>query len=198
MNIEVKKLTPELAADYLDFFDNRAFTDDSPYRCYCQVYQMSKEQYQTVYDKITAEGLNPGYASREVVERQIADGVLRGYLAYVDGKSIGWCNANDRANYPAEPVYEDTPFYAPKEKREKAVVCFEIAPGYRGKGIATTLLQQVISDAKAEGYIAVVGFPIVRTERYEWDCRGPVRLYEKVGFSKVSEKDGAIVMRKEL
>jgi GNAT superfamily N-acetyltransferase len=197
MNITIKLLTPELSDDYFDFFENRAFTDDSPYRCYCQVFQMTKEQYQRAYDN--AVGQDPGRASREVAERQIADGVLRGYLAYVDGKSIGWCNANDRANYPAEPIY-DVPFYAPVENHEKAVICFEIAPEYRGKGVATALLNQVIADAKAEGYLSVVSFPVVRSERYEWDNAGPIRLYEKVGFVKAAEaeQDERVVMRKEL
>ena len=107
MTITIKPLTPELTDDYFDFFEKRAFTDDSPYRCYCQVYQMSKVQYQAAYDN--AKGKDPGPASREVAEKQIVDGVLQGYLAYVDGISIGWCNANDRANYPSEPVY-DVPF----------------------------------------------------------------------------------------
>ena len=195
MNLSIKPLTPELVADYFDFFENRAFTDDSPYRCYCQVYQMSKTQYQAIYDDVAK---NPGPASRAEAERQIANGILRGYLAFVDGLSIGWCNANDRANYPAEPVYDDTPFHAPAENREKAVVCFEIAPEYRGKGVATALLQRVINDAKVEGYNAVMGFPIMRDERYEWDCAGPIRLFEKAGSFKVSEKDGRMVMRKEL
>ena len=36
MNITIKRLTPELNKDYLDFFDNRAFTDDNPNGpCYC-------------------------------------------------------------------------------------------------------------------------------------------------------------------
>ena len=195
MNIEIRKLTPELNADYFDFFDNRAFTDDSPYRCYCQIFQMSKEQYQAALDN--AEGSDPGRAAREVAERQIADGVLRGYLAYVEGQSIGWCNANDRANYPAEQRY-DVPFYAPAEKREKAVVCFEIAPEYRGKGVATALLQQVINDAKANGYNAVVGFPVIRDERYEWDNPGPIRLYEKAGFIEAAKQGERVVMRREL
>ena len=78
------------------------------------------------------------------------------------------------------------------------MVCFEIAPEYRGKGIATALLQKAVADAKAEGFIAVEGFPVIRKERYEWDCTGPVRLYEKVGFSKVLEKGGKAVMRIEL
>jgi GNAT superfamily N-acetyltransferase len=197
MNIIIKPLTPELSDDYFDFFENRAFTDDSPYRCYCQVFQMTKQQYQAAYNDPETQK-NPGPASRKVAEQQIADGVLRGYLAYMDGKSIGWCNANDRANYPAEPYYDDVPFHAPVELKEKAVVCFEIAPDYRGKGVATALLNQVIADAKAEGYVAVVGFPVMRDERYEWDNQGPDRLYEKAGFSKVSEQDGRAVMRKEL
>jgi len=195
MNITIKLLTPELSADYFDFFENRAFTDDSPYRCYCQMYQMTKEQAKAAFD--SAEERDPGRISREVAEQQIADGVLRGYLAYVDGKSIGWCNASDRANYPAEPMC-DVPFYAPVENREKAVVCFEIAPGYRGKGVATALLNRVIADAKIEGYLAVVSFPVVRDERYEWDCQGPIRLYQKVGFVKMAEQDNVVVMRKDL
>ncbi len=158
---------------------------------------MTKEQAKTAYENMITKGMDPGRASREEAERQIADGVLRGYLAYADGKSIGWCNANDRANYPAEQM-NDEPFHAPAEKREKAVVCFEIAPEYRGKGISTALLYRVINDAKAEGYLAVVSFPDLRSERYEWDCRGPVRLYEKAGFVKAEKQGGRVIMRKEL
>ena len=195
MNIKIKPLVPELAADYFDFFENRAFTDNSPYRCYCQVFQMSKAEYKIAYDNMDL--CDVGRASREVAEQQIETGVLRGYLAYVDGMSIGWCNANDRANYPVEPQH-DVPFYAPVENQEKAVVCFEIAPEYREQGVATALLRHVIADAKNEGYIAIVGFPVIRDERYEWDCRGPIRLYEKIGFVKVAEQDECVVMRKEL
>ncbi len=45
MNIEIKALTPELEEVYFDFFDNRAFSDGSPYYpCYCNAFNMSKEQ----------------------------------------------------------------------------------------------------------------------------------------------------------
>ncbi len=195
MNITIKPLTPELSADYFDFFENRAFTDGSPYRCYCQMYQMTKEQAKAALDN--AEGRDPGRVSREVAERQIDSGILRGYLAFVDGVAIGWCNANDKANFPIESC-TGARFHAPAEKREKAVVCFEIAPEFRGKGVATALLRQVVADAKAEGYIAVESFPVVRGERYEWDSAGPFRLYERAGFVKVAEQDGFWVMRKEL
>jgi len=195
MKLEIKPLMPELAAYYFDFFENRAFTDNSPYRCYCQMYQMTKEQVKAAIDN--AEGSDMGRVSRKAAEQQIESGILRGYLAFVDGMAIGWCNANDKANYPIESCTGDR-FYAPAEKREKAVVCFEIAPEFRGKGVATALLQRVIDDAKDAGYIAVEGFPVVRDERYEWDSTGPLRLYEKAGFVEVERHNGRVVMRKEL
>lgn len=49
-NIVIKRLTPDLSDDYFDFFENRAFTDNSPYRCYCQMYQMTKEQAKMAFD----------------------------------------------------------------------------------------------------------------------------------------------------
>ena len=40
--IRIKKLTPVLLEDYLDFFDHRAFSDGSPfYPCYCNAINMS-------------------------------------------------------------------------------------------------------------------------------------------------------------
>ena len=37
--ITIKRLTPDLLEDYLDFFDYRAFSDGSPfYPCYCSAY----------------------------------------------------------------------------------------------------------------------------------------------------------------
>lgn len=195
MNITIKPLTPELAADYFDFFENRAFTDNSPYRCYCQVYQMTKEQANAAFDKV--DGADFGSVSRKAAEQQIDSGALRGFLAFVDGAAIGWCNANDKANFPIESC-NGARFHAPAEKREKAVVCFEIAPEFRGKGVATALLQRVIDDATSEGYRAIEGFPVVRDERFEWDCTGPLRLYEKAGFIKAAEQGNSVVMRKEL
>lgn len=195
MNLTIKQLTPELVDDYFDFFENRAFTDDPPYRCYCQNYQLTKEQYDAAFGNLN--GADPGSVAKEIARRQIESGILGGYLAYDGDVSIGCCNANDKVNFPVESCI-GTHFHAPAEKREKAVICFEIAPEYRGKGVATALLQRVLADATAGGYTAVEGFPVERSERYEWDNPGPVRLYEKLGFCRVAKQDGRLVMRKLL
>ncbi len=203
MEIIIKPLTAELTADYFSFLDNRAFTDNSPWGgCYCTGWQMTKEEEKTQLFDQMEEGFTYGDENfirvlREIVIRQIESKALRGYLAYVDGVSIGWCNANDKASFPAESA-NGFQLYAPAEKREKAVVCFEIAPEYRGKGVATALLNRVVTDAKAEGYVAVEGFPQVHKERFKWDYTGPVRLYEKEGFTAITKQDGKVIMRKEL
>ncbi len=195
MEIVIKKLTSELLVDYFDFFETRAFTDESPYRCYCQMYQMSKEQQKEEMDKFNGDDY--GLLAKTIAEKQIKSDVLCGYLAYVEGKSVGWCNANDRANFPSDPCC-DVLFYSPIPQCEIAVVCFEIAPDYRGRGIATALLNRVVLDAKAKSFSSVVGFPVKRNERYEWDCAGPMRLYEKAGFQKISEYGDVVIMKKDL
>ena len=197
MNLTIKPLTPELASDYFDFFENRAFTDDSPYRCYCQVYQMTKEQQKAASDEAKANGYGGGEISRKVAERQIESGALKGYLAFVDDLAIGWCNANDKTNLPTESA-SGFRVEATTGKKEKVVLCFEIAPEYRGKGIATALLNRVVADAIEEGYATVEGFPRLLSERDNWDFTGPVRLYEKAGFTSIKRQDGSIFMRREL
>ena len=129
--ITIKPLTPGLCADYFDLFEKRAFTDDSPYRCYCQIHQMTKEQAKATLDN--ADGRDWGRISREIAERQITEDILRGYLAYADGKSIGWCNAKDRANYPAEPYRDGVLFHAPAKAKEKVLVCFSSLPSTAGR-----------------------------------------------------------------
>lgn len=195
MNFAIKPLTPQLAGDYFDFFENRAFTDNAPYRCYCQIYQMTKQEQQTKFNH--ADAADFGKISKEIAEQQIASGALRGYLAYVNGKAIGWCNANDKANFPIDSC-GGAHFHSDIPNREIAVVCFEIAPDFRGQGVATALLNSVISDAKANQYSAIESFPVIREKRYEWDCTGPVRLYEKAGFVITEKRDDFVVMKKEL
>ena len=134
---------------------------------------------------------------RKIAEKQILSGALQGYLAFVDGVSIGWCNCNARANFP-ERSGNGARLYSHAEKREKVVTCFEIAPEFRGKGVTTALLKRAADDAATEGYATIEGLPRIRGERYEWDFTGPVKLYENAGFAKTNEQGNVIIMRKDL
>lgn len=193
MKYSIKELSSDLTQDYLDFFDNRAFSDGNPNGpCYCTSPNMDK----ITEDKMVSEFGNDikGTIRRFAVE-MLNEGKIRGYLAFEGDISIGWCNAADMDSYL---VF--VPEFARQNKYGKtfSVVCFEIALEYRGKGIATAFLNRVCSDAKARGYIAVEGYAQLNNELTYYDYNGPIRLYEKVGFSEVARQDKQIIMRKLL
>ena len=193
-NITIKPLTSELNADYLDFFDNRAFTDNNPNGpCYCTSPNQTEENIKQMVSEFKEFGV------KETVRKYAVDmlnrSMIQGYLAYDGNLSIGWCNAADMESYTG---------FVPAFARENAsgktmsIVCFEIAPEYRGMGIASAFIERVCSDAKAKGYAAVEGYARLASERNDFDYQGHVRLYEKAGFVEAARKDGQILMRKML
>ena len=145
--ITIRQLTPELIEDYFDFFDNRAFSDDSPYYpCYCNAFNLSLEQLQKdVFDKVPKYGEGKEAvrkALRASAWQMVQNGLIQGYLAYDNEIAVGWCNANDRLNYfrvgefdiDDAPV-DSEPTDCPEKGYIKSIVCFEISPEYRGQGI---------------------------------------------------------------
>ena len=208
MKTEIKALTPELEEAYFDFFEHRAFSDGSPYYpCYCNAFNMSAVEIAKMRKR--AEQCGKGAdgwkrALRESAERMVRDGRIRGYLAFDKGLAIGWCNANDRMNYchvgefDLDDVPEDkAPSHCQRTGQIKSVVCFEICPAYRGKGIASGLLERVCDDAKREGYEFVEAYPSEQAQS-ALAFTGPIRLYEKAGFIEVSRDGETIIMRKTL
>lgn len=207
MNLNIKKMSSELADDYFDFFDNRAFSDNSPfYPCYCNAFQMTKVQLEDVFKESEASGggdENFRIALRNSAMRMVERNVIQGYLAFDGDVSIGWCNANDRKNYTR--VGEFNLDNVPDEIEEmadpgkiKSIVCFEIAPEYRGKRIATALLNRVCEDALKEGYDKVEVYPVARETYEKLDFTGPIHMYEKAGFVRVSQQGKDLVMQKNL
>lgn len=210
MKLTIKPLTEATAADFFDFFDNRAFSDGSPYApCYCNCFHLTSEEVRSGIGE-RADALGGGFeglrlALREAAEDLIKKGVLRGYLAYENCLAIGWCNANDQQNYirvgsfEPENRREEDYYISPGEKGKiKSLVCFEIAPDYRGKGIAKALLQQVCADAEADGFELIEVYPQAADSYSPLDFNGPVTMYQNAGFEEVKRHGKTIVMRKRL
>ena len=193
-NILIKPLVPELNNDYLDFFDNRAFTDGNPNGpCYCTSPNQNEEEIKQMVSEFQANGVKDTvrkYAVQMLNERKI-----QGYLAFDGDKSIGWCNAADMDSYVG---------FVPDFARANAcgktvsIVCFEIAPEYREKGLASAFIERVCADAKEKGYIAVEGYAKIYEGRNDFDYQGPIRLYQKAGFEEVARENGQVIMRKML
>lgn len=209
MEYVIQPLQRDNAAGFFDFFDNRAFADGSPFApCYCNCFHLTPEELDGV--KARADVLGGGFegtkaALRESAAGLIERGVLQGYLVFQDGIAVGWCNTNDQQSYVRVGSFdpwkqnEGDYYISPGERGKiKSLVCFEIAPGFRGKGIAKALLERVCIDAEADGFAAVEVYA-QETEKFsELDFTGPAAMYRKAGFQEVERRGNTVVMQKKL
>lgn len=182
-----------LLDDWLYFFDNVAFEDNQEWcGCYCMCYhwtqQLAKERAWNCDKKCAT-------LNRAKAIDFIQTGRMQGYLAYSDGKVVGWCNSNEKKAYDnvnfnfAEQVPDNG-------EKIKSVVCFAIAPENRGKGIATALLKYVCENAKNDGFEYVEAYPFEHNENAAY--HGPTDLYEKNGFVFCNRIEGCRIVRKKL
>ncbi|TCP58111.1 acetyltransferase (GNAT) family protein [Tumebacillus sp. BK434] len=186
MNVEVKKLTPDLAESFLHFFDHVAFQDNERWAsCYCYFYR--REWADGEWDGRSAE------ENREAAVQWIKANGLNGYLAFADGEPVGWCHANDAQN-----VVKSADVMREPEAKTGVFVCFIVAPDQRGKGIATALLRAACAGFKAEGYQYVEGYPNKRGETVQDHYHGPFSMYEENGFEVAEDCEDRVVMRKTL
>lgn len=97
MLLDIKKLSPELAHDFITFFENSAFCDSSEYAgCFCTWYHWN-DDYETQY-KECCDDKKKSFR-KDLAHHWILDGKLNGFLAYYDGIPVGWCNVDDKQNY---------------------------------------------------------------------------------------------------
>jgi GNAT superfamily N-acetyltransferase len=196
MEVVIKKLSPELENDYMEFFDSKAFTDNSEFTgCYCTWYHWT--------EKLEAERSRcPEYEQkcfkRELAKAYIQKGLLQGYLAYVENKVVGWCNANNRANYDRLSKKNRPDLWADHTENEqvKSIVCFIVSPDMRGIGIAGSLLKAVCEDAVVNGFSYVEAYPAIGKFN-QLNYHGPFSMYEKMEFV-LHRNDKETIARKYL
>lgn len=195
MNIEIRRLTPDLAEDYIHFFDTTPHNgEEDGNQCYCITWRSDAS-----YADNSPHWFPTAAERRERAAQFVREGSIQGYLAYLDHQVVGWCNANAECRgglgYLRSywPIEEDC-----AGVRIKSVFCFLIAPAMRRKGIAAKLLECVCQDAAAEGFDFVEAYVDRNSDAEETDFRGSVALYKKCGFYMQAERSGRVVVRKSL
>jgi len=192
MDIEIRKLTPKLAEEYARFFDITPHDVNIDERkCYCVTWRSD----------CSYEGNDHWYPAREERRsraiRFIKEGSLQGYLAYQGDEIVGWCNATGQCRLGVSylrsfwPIEEHDP-----DTKVMSVFCFMIAPQAQRMGVATRLLERVCLDAAADGFDFVEAY--TNAVHVAPDFRGPLSMYEKLGFSVVARADDRVVVRKAL
>lgn len=191
MNIEIRKLTPDLVNDYVRFFDETPHDTGIPeHKCYCVCWTSCDSQGK---DFSTVE------KRRELAKEFVASGSIKGYLAYINNEIVGWCNANAKSeclNSVAWRMFMGHVLV--DDKKVKSIYCFVIKPEFKRQGIATKLLERVCQDAKLEGYEIVEVYPYEEGGFQSSDFGGYVKMYQKCGFEMFLETKKGLIMRKTL
>jgi len=204
-DVLVRELVPSLAEDHLTFFDTIYETDpwlnfrDNPWwsGCYCGFFDDARPEKDLM-------ALGAQELKRLRTER-IVSGRASGFLAYVDGEVVGWCNAGRRADYvsfqhlaeavedPGEPV--------------GSILCFVVASRYRRMGVATALLESACASFKRSGLLFAEGYPRTKSANQDnpnnipeahLNYYGPLQMYVNAGFRIYRQFDKFASVRKEL
>jgi ribosomal protein S18 acetylase RimI-like enzyme len=189
MSIEVLPLTEERLGDYLDFFDRVAFTDNPDWAgCYCLFYHVPEGEWEK----------RTGAQNRQGAAELARAGGLSGFLAYAQGRPVGWCNANRKDRYALLSGLPER--WEPQEdgSRTLSVVCFVIAPDHRRRGIARALLSAACEAAQARGLERVEAYPRKAAKTAAENYHGPLELYRGQGFVVHRELADCWIVRKAL
>ncbi|MFA7673663.1 MAG: GNAT family N-acetyltransferase [Clostridia bacterium] len=195
MDIEIRKLTPDLAEDYVHFFDTTPHDKNvDEHKCYCVCW--CNDDYEGK-DFSTAE------KRRKCALQYVKGNNIQGYLAYSGDAVVGWCNANTRSDCLKCISWRRFMDYVPLEESDpsikvKSVFCFVIAPQMKRKGIATLLLEHVCKDAIQDGFDFVEAYPYKESSYQSSDFGGHSEMYMKSGFYVSLETERGLIMRKSL
>ncbi len=188
MKLDIKRLTQERLEDYLHFFDEVAFCDNPEWAgCYCCFFYYSDDEYWIGLKKEEV---------RAIAVQKIKEGSLNGFLSYIDGQPVGWCNADVVTNY--ERIIEDTSIPQNENLKTGALVCFVVDHRHRGKGVATALVKRICEEFAKEGYDQIEAYPAKGASTEAELYHGPVNMYLDQGFVIANELEDKYVLRKVL
>jgi GNAT superfamily N-acetyltransferase len=189
MDLVIRSLTPGLIEDFLTFFDRDAFVDNPDWAgCYCQFYLTDHKKVD--WDLRTAD------QNRSLACQRIGEGSMHGYLAFLDGKVVGWCNAAPRQSYPALVADPDLP---PDDAAlTGSIVCFLVDFRFRGRGVAKALLEAACQGFVKAGLKWAEGYPRLEPKSQASNYHGPLWMYKQAGFEICKTLPDFAVVRKPL
>jgi ribosomal protein S18 acetylase RimI-like enzyme len=196
-DIMIKKFSPELIDDYLFFFDNIGFSDHEDWSwCYCTGFHFDDKDIERIHNEKKLNGTEKTGMRDEAISL-INDKTINGYFAYQNDKVVGWCNINKKDKYK-RIMHRKELCENMDNDNIKSIVCFLIAPHMRGKGVATKILAKICEDSKNDGTKYIESYPSKNGNNCFEEFPGPIKLYEKNGFTKYKELENEIIMRKEI
>jgi GNAT superfamily N-acetyltransferase len=184
--IEVKPLTARRWKDFEAVFGPRGAYGG----CWCMYWRLTRREF--------AEG--QGVRNRRAMKRLVYSGEVPGVLAYAGRKPVGWCSVASREHFPS---LERSPVLKRLDAKPVwSIVCFFVARGFRGKGVAEDLIRGAVRHAAKRGATIVEAYPTCPRGRDlapVSSYMGVPSIFERAGFVEVARPSKAkAVMRLDL
>jgi GNAT superfamily N-acetyltransferase len=86
-----------------------------------------------------------------------------------------------------------------------SIMCFLVAPGHRGKGVGTALLNAACDKLRRDKLRVAEGYPTTNPVKRDWETpwaeenyKGPLSMYLKAGFKIHRQLERFAIVRKQL
>jgi GNAT superfamily N-acetyltransferase len=131
-----------------------------------------------------------GDKNRNAFRRLVRTGKVHGVLAFVGQEPVGWCCFGPRNTFPR--IKRVRALQREETDGVWSVVCFYIPTKWRGRGVATRLVEAATARAFALGAREVEGFPIVPKKSDEkvpavFAWTGVPAIFEADGYEKLTD-----------
>ncbi|MBI3859555.1 MAG: GNAT family N-acetyltransferase [Thaumarchaeota archaeon] len=185
--------TKELGAETFPDFEELAVKQGD---CWCIYYQRPKP---------VTRGMSPQERSdrnRRDKRRLVGEGRSHAILVYDGQRPVGWCQYGA---YDELPRIDAGRFYKkigrPEGERNLwRITCFFVDRQYRGKGVSKAGLKAALQSIAKRGGGVVEAYPVVSTKMAavpEWRWFGVPSMFEREGFSKVSNLGTSLTLMRK-
>ena len=178
MKLIIKELKPNLASDFINYFESLSFKHSPEWSsCFCRYY----------YNDCSNEQWFSRTSQNNMLEAkiQITNGNMKGFLAYSEEKCIGWLSANDidkMARIANLKAYTDC-------EKVACTNCFVIHPDYRNMGVARKLLEYAIKHFRDAGFDCMMAMPVENSSNPEKRYRGTRKMFLEQGYRNVENEE---------
>jgi GNAT superfamily N-acetyltransferase len=129
-----------------------------------------------------------GAPSKRRFKALVQSGRAHGVLAYERDEPIGWCSFEQRSDM--DRINRSPSLVCDDADRVWSLPCFFVKPGWRGKGVASKLLDAAVKALRKRGAKIIEGYPYKTRGKtapvFVWT--GTLSMFTRAGFKVVGPK----------
>jgi GNAT superfamily N-acetyltransferase len=165
--------------------------------CYCQYWQ-----YPGDHRDWQNRCANERDENSRLLEQQLRESALFGFVAIHQGQIVGWARLEEpekmKKLYDGR-LYRGLPCFSGERTNVRAIACFLVDPELRKRGVANSLLVEIMRFARQADLRALEAFPRGATDVSDGEqWMGPLAIYQSAGFETVRDFGPYPVLRLEL